>query len=402
MPSRAADLPSVLREILRAPGPYQLRMERVQTSDTTTSRIDGTMRVAPGAWAAEGSRTDRGAGSGMVSTAAYEMVWIGDSGYTRTDGPWIPFTGLFDHPLRLTADPDAGTFVDLGEAKVGQREVRRLGYADSSVIDPIYLLSIGNELDDVDVAVTYDLTPDGRLVRVHSQLAGQRRDAFGGGRITHEATYTVVPGLPDPIEPPDTDWRLFRSPHLPFSLALPPDWKAQTSTAEGDTFAGPDGTARVAVRASPAATPEKSIADVQADYARRGGPATGDVVPTYLGSEPAVAVTYSDIDLGDGPGTMVHLVTTHAGVAYDVVWTLRRGTVQERFDTVGDVATSWAWTDEVTPYGPTSHRPGGGRQRWNASSSPASESDRMTSRRWAGATNPSATAMSSHARSRLQ
>ena len=113
-PSPVADLPSVLREILRAPGPYQLRMERVQTSETTTSRIEGTMRVAPRAWAAEGTRTDRGAGSGMVSTAAYALVWIGDSGYTRTDGPWIPFTGLFDHPLRLTADPDAGTFVDLG------------------------------------------------------------------------------------------------------------------------------------------------------------------------------------------------------------------------------------------------------------------------------------------------
>jgi hypothetical protein len=36
-------------------------------------------------------------------------------------------------------------------------------------------------------------------------------------------------------------------------------------------------------------------------------------------------------------------------VAYDVVWTLGAGTVQERFDTVGDVATSWAWTDEATP-----------------------------------------------------
>lgn len=349
-PSPVADLPGALRAILRAPGPYQLRMERVQTSETTTSRIEGTMRVEPTAWAAEGTRTDRGAGSGMVSTADYALVWLGDSGYTRTDGPWIPFTGLFDHPLRLTADPDAGTFVDLGEATVGQRAVRRFGYADPSVIDPIYLLAIGNELDDVDVTVTYDLTPDGRLVQVHSQLAAQRRADFGGGRITHEATYTVIPGLPDPIEPPDTDWTLFRSPHLPFSLALPPDWQSVSSTANADTFSGPGGTAHVAIRESPAtSTPEKLAADVQGEYAKRGGPAAGEVVPTYLGSETATAVTYAEIDLGDGPQTVVHLVSTHAGVTYEIVWTLGAGTVQERFDQVGNVATSWAWTDDATP-----------------------------------------------------
>ena len=94
---------------------------------------------------------------------------------------------------------------------------------------------------------------------------------------------------------------------------------------------------------------QKLVADVQVDYARKGGPATGDVVPTYLGSETAMAVTYAEIDLGDGPQTIVHLVSSHRGVAYDVVWTLGAGTVQERFDTVGDVATSWAWTDEATP-----------------------------------------------------
>ena len=325
-------------------------MERVQTSDTTTSRIDGTMRVEPRAWAAEGTRTDRGAGSGMVSTADYEMVWIGDSGYTRTDGPWIPFTGLFDHPLRLTADPDAGTFVDLGEATVGQQAVRQLGFADPSVIDPIYLLAIGNELVDVDVKVTYSLTPDGRLVQVHSQLSGQRRADFGRGSITHEATYTVIPGVPDPIAPPETDWTLFRSSHLPFSLALPPAWRSDTSTATADTFSGPDGTARVTVRESPATSaPEKLVAAIQSDYARQGGPATGDIVPTYLGSETATAVTYGDIDLGDGPQTIVHLVSTHGGVAYEVVWTLETGTVQDRFDLVGHVATSWAWTDAATP-----------------------------------------------------
>jgi len=349
-PSPVADLAATLREILRAPGPYQLRMERVQTSDTTTSRIEGTMRVAPRAWTADGTRTDRGAGSGMVATSSYQMIWIADSGFTRTDGPWIPFMGLFDHPLRLTADPDAGTFVDLGAATVGQQSVRRLAYADPSVIDPIYLLAIGNELDDVDVAVTYDLTPDGRLVRVHSQLSGQRRDAFGGGAVTHEATYTVIPGLPDAIEPPETDWTLFRSPHLPISLALPPGWKTETSTDGADTFSGPGGSARIGVRESPAtSTPEKVVADVQADYATRGGPPTGDIVPTYLGSETATAVTYGDIDLGDGPRTVVHLVSTHGDVSYDVIWTLAAGTVQDRFDLVSDVATSWSWTDDVAP-----------------------------------------------------
>ena len=347
-PSPVADLAPNLREILRTPGPYLLRMERVQTSEKATSRIEGTMRVAPRAWAAEGTRTDRGTGSGMVSTSSYQMIWIGGSGYTRTDGPWIPFTGLFDHPLRLTADPDAGAFVDLGSATVGQLAVRRLGYADTSVIDPIYLLAIGNELDDVDVAVTYDLTPDGRLVRVHSQLSGRRRAAFGGGKITHEASYTVIPGIPDPIEPPDTDWTLFRSRHLPVSLALPPGWKSDTSTPDAETFSGPDGTARVDVRGSAVTTtPDELVADVQADYARQGGPPTGDVVPTYLGSETAVAVTYADIDLGDGPRTVVHLVSSHSGVPYDIVWTLSAGTVQGRFDLVGDVATSWAWTDEA-------------------------------------------------------
>jgi hypothetical protein len=325
-------------------------MERVQTSDTTTSRIEGTMRVEPRAWAAEGTRTDRGAGSGMVSTADYEMVWIGDSGYTRTDGPWIPFTGLFDHPLRLTADPDAGRFVDLGDGTVGQRAVRQLGYADPSVIDPIYLLAIGNELVDVEVAATYSLTPDGRLVQVHSELSGRRRGEFGGGNVTHEATYTVIPGIPDPIEPPDTEWTLYRSSGLPFSLALPRGWKGDTSTARADTFSGPDGTARVTVRESPVtSTPEQLVAAIQGEYARRGGPDTGDVVPTYLGSETAIAVTYGEVDLGDGPVTIVHLVSTHGGVAYDIVWTLDTGSVQDRFDLVGHVATSWAWTDVATP-----------------------------------------------------
>jgi hypothetical protein len=201
-----ADLPGALREILRAPGPYLLRMEREQRSDTTTSRISGTMRVTPHAWAAEGTRTDEEVGGTIVSSATYQMIWIGDSGYTQSDGPWIPFAGLFDHPMRLTADPDAGGFVDLGEVRIGDRALRRLGYADPSVIDPTFLLAIGNELEDVDASVFYDLTPDGRLVRVQSTLTARRGEAFGGGRVEHEATYTVIPGEPDPIEPPETEW----------------------------------------------------------------------------------------------------------------------------------------------------------------------------------------------------
>ena len=76
-------------------------MDRRQMSETTASRIVGTMRVTADAWAAKGTRTDQASGTVMMSTATYEMIWIGDSGYTRSDdGPWIPFVGLFDHPLR--------------------------------------------------------------------------------------------------------------------------------------------------------------------------------------------------------------------------------------------------------------------------------------------------------------
>ena len=196
-----------------------MRMDRLQTSDTTTSRIVGTMRVEPSAWAAEGTRTDEAVGSSMVATSTYEMIWIGDSGYTRNDGPWIPFVGLFDHPLRLTADPDAGRLVDQGEVTEGARVLRRLGYADPTVIDPVFLLAIGNELEDVDVVATYDLTPDGRLVRMQSRLTGRRLERFGGGSVTHDATYTVIPGLPDPVEPPATDWTLFRSSQAALQLS---------------------------------------------------------------------------------------------------------------------------------------------------------------------------------------
>ncbi len=353
-PSPVPDLPGALREILRAPGPYQLRMERVQTSETTTSRITGTMRVTPGAWAAKGTRTDQAVGSAMVSTATYELIWIGDSGYTHGDGPWIPFTGLFDHPLRATADADAGTFVDLGDVRLDDRVLRRLGYADPSVIDPVFLLAIGNELEGVVASVTYDLTPDGRLVRVQSTLSGRRMEQFGGGAVTHDATYTVIPGLPAPIEPPETDWTLYRSETLPYSFALPPGWTADAdaTSAAADAFTGPEGSARVAVRESPVtSTPEKLVDAVRQGYADRGATEPGSIVPTYLGSETAVAVTYAGVDLGDGPVNVVHLVSVHDDVAYDIVWAMQPGILQAQFDLIGDVATSWSWTDAPAPAG---------------------------------------------------
>jgi hypothetical protein len=349
-PTPIADLPGALREILRTPGPYLLRMDREQTSETTTSRITGTMRVAPHAWAAEGTRTDEAVGGATVGTASYELIWIGDSGYTRSDGPWIPFTGLFDHPLRLTADPDAGTFVDTGEVRLDGRALRRLTYADPSVIDPVFLLAIGNELQDVDASVSYDLTPDGRLVRVVSRLTGERRQEFGGGRIGHTATYTVIPGLPDPIEPPETDWTLFRSASMPYSFALPPGWSVDPTSAAVDTFTGPDGSARVAVRESPVrSSPEDAVDQVRTGYTRRGAPTDGgSIIPTYLGSETAIAITYAGIDIGDGPVNIVHLLSTHSDTSYDIVWTMRPGILQAQYDLIGDVATSWSWTEEPT------------------------------------------------------
>ena len=347
-PTPVADLPGALREILRAPGPYLLRMEREQRSETTTSRITGTMRVTPHAWAAEGTRSDQDPAGTVTGSATYEMIWIGDSGYTRTDGPWIPFTGLFDHPLRLTADPDAGSFVDMGEVRLGDRALRRLGYSDVSVIDPIYLLAIGNELEDVQAEVFYDLTPDGRLARVQSKLTAERRQEFGGGRIGHDATYTVIPGVPDPIEPPATDWTLYRSTAMPYSFALPPGWSVDTATADADTFIGPEGSARVAIRGSPRRSPPQQLVEgTQSAYAARGAPAaTGSIVPTYLGSETAIAITYAGADIGEGQVNIVHLVSVHDDTAYDIVWTMRPGVLQAQYDLIGDVATSWSWDAE--------------------------------------------------------
>jgi hypothetical protein len=349
-PTPVADLPAALREILRAPGPLLLRMDRVQASDTTTSRIVGRMRVEPTAWAAEGTRTDQAEGSSMVATSSYEMIWIGDSGYTRSDGPWIPFVGLFDHPLRLTADPDVGRLVDQGEVTEGARVLRRLGYADPSVIDPVFLLSIGNELEDVDVVATYDLTPDGRLVRMQSRLTARRQEQFGGGGVTHDATYTVIPGLPDPVEPPETDWTLYRSPRLPFSLALPPGWSPDAASGVEDVFRGPDGNGRVGIREAPlTSSPERLVDAVRAEYATLGAAEPGSIVPTYLGAETAIALTYAGVDLGDGPVNIVHLVSSHDEVAYDIVWTMQPGILQAQFDLIGDVATSWSWVADPAP-----------------------------------------------------
>jgi hypothetical protein len=340
-----ADLSAALREILRAPGPYRLRMERTQTSETTTSHIIGTMRVTPSAWAAEGTRTDQAVGSEMVAQATYEMVWIGDSGYTRSDaGAWIPFTGLFDHPLRLTEDPDAGTFVPVEEVVEEGRTITRIRYADPTVIDPVFVLAIGNELEDVTAIATYDLTPAGHLVRVRSSLSGQRLDRFGGGTITHDATYTVLPGLPDPITAPATDWTLYRSTRLPLSFALPPGWSSTGVAGESELFGGKEGSASVRLRSKSLTIPMGELVDsVRSDYLDRGIGEPGSVVPTYLGQEAATAVIYPGVDLGNGPVNVVHLVGMFDGAAYDVVWTMQPGVLQDQFDMIGDVATSWHW-----------------------------------------------------------
>jgi hypothetical protein len=343
--SPSVDLPAALRAILRAPGPYRMRMDRTQTSETTTSHIVGTMRVTPDAWAAEGTRTDQATGSSMVAEATYEMVWIGDSGYTRSDeGPWIPFVGLFDHPLRLTAEPDAGELVETGRVVEDGETLFRLGYADPGVIDPVFVLAIGNELDQVDAAVTYDLTADGRLVRMRSTLSGQRQARFGGGSIAHEAEYTVIPGFPEQIGAPPTDWALYRSPTLPLAFALPPGWSADGAADGVERFRGRDGVARIGVRQDPSTDGGGALVDeIRSEYRALGIGEPGSVVPTYLGSEVATAVIYPNVDLGSGVVNVVHLVSAFDGVAYDIVWTMQAGILQRQYDMIGDVATSWHW-----------------------------------------------------------
>jgi hypothetical protein len=287
--SPSVDLAAALREILRAPGPYRMRMERTQTSETTTSRIIGTMQVTPDAWTAEGTRTDQAVGSSMVAEATYELVWIGDSGYTRSDdGPWIPFVGLFDHPLRLTADPEAGELVPTGRYQDGERTVFQLGYADPAVIDPVFVLAIANELEDVVATVTYELTGDGALVGMRSSLSGRRLEAFGGGAIGHDAEYRVIPGVPGPLVAPATEWQLYRSAALPLSFALPPGWSADGPADLVERFDGPDGVARIRIREDPlASSRSKLVDDIRSEYRAQGVGEASSVVPTYLGAEVA-------------------------------------------------------------------------------------------------------------------
>jgi hypothetical protein len=342
--SPSVDLSAALREILRAPGPYRMRMDRRQSSETTTSRIVGTMRVTPGAWAAEGTRTDQAVGSSTVAEATYEMIWIGDSGYTRTDGPWIPFVGLFDHPLRLTADPDAGDFVQTGQYARNDRTVFQLGYADPAVIDPVYVLAIGNELEDVEASVTYELTAEGALVGMSSSLIGRRLEQFGGGSITHKAEYSVIAGFPEPIVAPATEWELYRSEALPLSLALPPGWSAEVGADGLERLRGPDGVARIRVREDPMTSSRSTLVDdIRSEYRELGVGEASSVVPTYLGAEVATAVIYPNVDLGSGRVNVVHLVSAHHGVVYDIVWTMQPGVLQRQYDMIGDVATSWFW-----------------------------------------------------------
>jgi hypothetical protein len=342
--SPSVDLSAALRQILRAPGPYRMRMDRRQSSETTTSRIVGTMRVTPDAWAAEGTRTDQAVGSSMVAEASYEMIWIGDSGYTRTDGPWIPFVGLFDHPLRLTADPDAGDFVPTGHYLNDGRTVFQVGYADPAVIDPVFVLAIGNELEDVEASVTYELTAEGALVGMSSSLIGRRLEQFGGGSVTHEAEYSVIAGFPEPIVAPATEWDLYRSEALPLSFALPPGWSAEVGVDGFERLRGPDGVARIRVREDPLTSSRSELVDdIRSEYRGLGVGEASSVVPTYLGAEVATAVIYPNVDLGSGRVNVVHLVSAHDGVVYDIVWTMQPGVLQRQYDMIGDVATSWFW-----------------------------------------------------------
>jgi hypothetical protein len=321
-----------------------MRMDRRQTSETTTSGIVGTMRVTPDAWAAEGTRTDQAVGSSMVAEATYEMVWIGDFGYTRTDGPWIPFVGLFDHPLRLTADPDAGDFVATGQYRQDDRTVFQMGYADPAVIDPVFVLAIGNELEDVEASVTYELTAEGALVGMSSSLTGRRLEQFGGGSITHEAEFSVLPGIPEPVVAPATDWRLFRSGVFPLSFGMPPGWSAEVSADGSERLHGPDGVARIRVREDPVTSSRsKLVDDIRSEYRELGVGEASSVVPTYLGAEVATAVIYPNVDLGSGRVNVIHVVSAHDGVAYDIVWTMQPGVLQRQYDMIGDVATSWFW-----------------------------------------------------------
>ena len=85
------------------------------------------------------------------------------------------------------------------------------------------------------------------------------------------------------------------------------------------------------------------VDSVRIEYRERGAGDPGSIVPTYLGQEVATAIIYAGVDLGNGDVNVVHLVSTFDGAAYDVVWTMRPGVLQDQFDMIGDVATSWHW-----------------------------------------------------------
>ena len=64
----------------------------------------------------------------------------------------------------------------------GDATLRRLGVRGPDVIDPVFVLAIGNELDGVDADVTYDLTADGRLVRIRRRCPVRVEEDSAAGR----------------------------------------------------------------------------------------------------------------------------------------------------------------------------------------------------------------------------
>jgi hypothetical protein len=156
--------------------------------------------------------------------------------------------------------------------------------------------------------------------------------------------YTVLPGLPDPIAVPASDWTLHRSTALPLSFALPPGWSATGTALETEQFGGEEGTAFIQLRDKPSTSSMGELVDsVRNEYRERGAGDPGSIVPTYLGQEVATAVIYPGVDLGNGEVNVVHLVSAFDGAAYDIVWTMQPGVLQDQFDMIGDVATSWHW-----------------------------------------------------------
>jgi hypothetical protein len=156
--------------------------------------------------------------------------------------------------------------------------------------------------------------------------------------------YSVLPGLPDPIAAPTTDWTLHRSAALPVTFALPPGWASTGTAPDGEAFSAAGGSASIRRREAPlTSSMQELVESVRSEYDDRGAGDPGSVVPTYLGQEVATAIIYAGVDLGDGDVNIVHLVSTFEGAAYDIVWTLQPGVLQDQFDMIGDVATSWYW-----------------------------------------------------------